>query len=67
MITKDEYVGWKDNNVTKAYMEACSIRLDDAKDILVNQAGLDSDQDNFYRGFIHAYIEMLNFTIEDFE
>lgn len=67
MITKDEYVEWQNNNVTKAYMEACLTRLDDAKDILVNQAGLDSDQDNFYRGFIHAYREMLNFTIEDFE
>lgn len=65
LITKDEFVGWKNNEVTEAFLDACMTRLEDAKDILINQAGLDSDQDNFYRGFIHAYREMLTFTVED--
>jgi hypothetical protein len=67
MISKDDHTRWKYDEVTEAYMEACSTRLNDAKEILINQAGLDQDQDNFYRGFIHAYREMLNFTFEDFE
>jgi len=67
VITKDEFVGWKNDQVTEAFYEACKTRLEDAKEILIGQAGLDSDLDNFYRGFIHAYKEMLGFTIEDFD
>ena len=67
IVTKDEFLGWKNDQVTGAFYEACVTRLEDAKEILVGQAGLDSDLDNFYRGFIHAYKEMLNFTIEDLD
>ena len=67
IVTKDEFLGWKNDQVTGAFYEACVTRLEDAKEILVGQAGLDSDLDNFYRGFIHAYREMLNFTVEDLD
>ena len=66
-ITKTEWTDWKINPVTKAFFQAASIRVEDAKDILAQSAGLDQASDNFYRGFIQAYIEMTEFRIDDLE
>lgn len=65
MISKSEFTDWLDNIVTKAYFEAANIRIQDAKDVLATSAGLDQDQDNFFRGFIAAYEEMKQFRVED--
>jgi len=66
-ITKQEWADWKINPVTKAFFQAANIRIEDAKDILAQSAGLDSTADNFYRGFIQAYIEMFDFRIDDLD
>ena len=66
-ISKEEWLDWKQNNITRAFYQACSFRVEDAKDILGASAGLDSDTDNFYRGFIAAYQEMREFKVEDVE
>lgn len=66
-ITKEEWQDWKQNNVTRAYMEVCDLRVQDAKDILSVSAGLDSDTDNFYRGFIAAYQEIKGVRVEDLD
>jgi hypothetical protein len=65
MISKDSYFGWQQHEVTQAYFDAINTRIADATEILVTSAGLDSDQDNFYRGFIRAYNEMLNFEVDE--
>lgn len=65
-IRKEEFTDWKADQVTKAFFEAAEYRIEDAKDILAGQAGLDSINDSFYRGFITAYREMQDFRI-DFE
>lgn len=67
IITKEEWSDWKINPVTKAFYNACDQRIEDAKDILAQSAGLDTVSDNFYRGFIQAYVEMFGFRIEDME
>ncbi len=67
VITKQEWADWKINPVTKAFFQAANIRIEDAKDILAQSAGLDSISDNFYRGFIQAYIEMFDFRIDDLD
>ena len=67
MITKQEWVDWKADTVTRAFFSAAETRVEDAKEILAGQAGQDSDMDNFFRGFIAAYREMQSFTIEDLE
>lgn len=64
-ISKSEFQEWKTSDVTKAFYVACKNRMDDAKDILASSAGLDSDSDNFYRGFIAAYNEIPEFRVED--
>lgn len=66
-ITKQEWADWKSNPVTKAFFQAANIRIEDAKDILAQSAGLDATADNFYRGFIQAYIEMFDFRIDDLD
>lgn len=67
IVTKEEWADWKINPVTKAFYSACEQRIEDAKDILAQSAGLDQISDNFYRGFIQAYAEMFGFRIEDLE
>lgn len=66
-MTKEEWVDWKQHPVTKAYFEACEERVVESKELLSTSAGLDSNQDNFMRGFIHAYREMMDFRVEDIE
>ncbi len=65
MITYQEWLDWKQNPITKAFYEACVDRILEAKEILGYSAGLDSNQDNFYRGFVQAYMEMLEFRVEE--
>lgn len=64
-MNKEDWIAWKDSYVTKAFFEACKTRIEDAKDMLSQSAGIDPNQDNFSRGFIHAYREIENFTVED--
>ena len=63
-ITKDQFQMWKEDQVTKAFIQAAQERIEDTKDILANQAGLDQVSDNFYRGFIAAYSEMQDFRVD---
>jgi len=67
MITKEEWVEWKTHPVTRGFFQACEERREDTKELLIAQAGLDPDSDNFYRGFAAAYKEMQEFTIEGLE
>lgn len=66
VITKQDFQDWKLNDVTRAFYHACNQRIEDCKDILAGSAGMDSDTDNFYRGFIAAYTELQDFRV-DFE
>jgi hypothetical protein len=65
VIQPDDFVLWRNDPVTQAWMEACEQRQTDAKELLVDTAGVDSVNDNFYRGFIRAYEEMLHFKVDD--
>lgn len=65
MITKSDWDTWKSDPVTKAFLEACVQRVEDSKEILAVDAGINPDNDNFMRGFIHAYREIQNFSVEE--
>lgn len=65
MITKQDFLKWKEDPITRAFYGVIYERIDDAKEILSVQAGLDQFLDNFYRGFIRAYNEVLEFRVED--
>jgi hypothetical protein len=66
-ISKSDFNDWLSNSVTKAYFSAITERIEEAKDVLAESAGLDGIQDNFYRGFIYAYRELKTFKLEDVE
>lgn len=65
MINKQDFLKWKEDPITRAFYEVINERIDDAKDILSYNAGQDPINDSFYRGFIYAYREFLEFKIED--
>lgn len=65
LVTVSEFEDWKSNPVTKAFFTATEIRVQDAKNVLATTAGLNSADDNYYRGFIAAYSEIPYFRIED--
>lgn len=67
MITKDDYTMWKQEPTTIAWFEACQLRVDEGKEQLAQQAGIDPAFDSYVRGMIAAYREMMTFTVEDIE
>jgi hypothetical protein len=66
-MTYSDFLNWKQDPVTQAFYEAMEIRIEDAKETLAVSAGIDNATDNFNRGFIAAYAEATNFTVEDVE
>jgi len=64
-ITKTEWNDWKQDKVTRAFFMASEQRVEDAKDILSVTAGMDVEENNWYRGFIAAYREMFDFRVDD--
>lgn len=67
MISKSDYINWKSDPVTRAFFEATRERVEEAKEMLAVSAGIDPTLDNFYRGFIKAYREIEEFTVEGTE
>ena len=67
IITASDFIDWKSNPVTKAFMEACNERIEDAKSELAISAGINPIQDNLLRGLILAYREINDFRIDDLE
>lgn len=65
VVTKEEWLAWKNDHVTRAFYEAVQDRIEDSKDLLSYSAGVDQAQDNYWRGFIAAYREMLDFKVEE--
>ena len=66
-ITKTEWSDWKQDNITRAFFSAADQRIEDAKDILSVTAGMDVEENNWYRGFIAAYREMQEFRVDDLQ
>lgn len=66
-VTQSEFNDWRANPVTKAFFLAARERVEDAKDALAATAGINTSEDNYYRGFIQAYREIPEFRIEDLE
>lgn len=67
LITKDEFVQWLDTPVTNEVFGIIKERLQDATAVLVKNAGLDSRDDGFYCGMIHAFNEILNISYDEGE
>lgn len=66
-IQYDDFTLWKQDPVTIAWFEACQQRVEEGKEQLASQAGADPVFDGFVRGVIHAYREMMTFSVEDID
>jgi hypothetical protein len=64
-ISAGEFQEWKSHVVTKAFMHAAQERIYDCVMAMSTQAGMDTVQDNFMRGFVAAYRELESFRIDD--
>jgi len=67
VISRNDFDNWKSDPVTKAFFQAAQERIEEAKDVLSVEAGLNPIQDNTLRGLIQAYREIQDFRVEDIE
>lgn len=64
-LSKEEFLQWRTEFATKEFFNSIIHRIEDAKDILVAQAGKDSYSDAFIAGMVHAFREVLSVEWED--
>ncbi len=67
LITASEYSDWASNPVTKAFKLAIAESIARVKENLAVSAGLDPNEDNFFRGYIRAMYDTLDFRVEDLQ
>lgn len=65
MVSKEEFLEWKQHPVTEAFIEAIKDRITESTEFLVESAGKENGFDNYMRGFIKAYREVLEFEWRD--
>lgn len=65
MISINDFNMWKSDPVTVAFMQTVKNRIAEGKENLSYVAGIDSNHDNFMRGFIQAQREILEVSFED--
>ena len=64
-ITREEFLDWKANHVTKAVFGVLEQRINDAKDILAATAGEDPVADRYLVGMIRGFSELQEVSYED--
>ena len=64
-VSKEEFMDWKSNHVTKAVFAVIDERISDAKDILGGTAGDDPVADRYLVGMIRAFNEIKQIDYED--
>lgn len=64
-IAKTEFEEWQNHFITKAYYSAVRERIEECKEVLASSAGIDAAQDNLIRGMIHAFREVVQFSVGD--
>ncbi len=67
VITKNDFIDWKSNPVTKAVMNELDARIQAVAGTLADSAGLDPLNDRFRVGYIQAYRDTIAITIDDVE
>lgn len=65
MISKEDFVDWKANPVTKAVSAGLQAKIEQFKEILGKQAGEDQLRDRYIVGGIAGIEEFLNVSMED--
>lgn len=66
-MTKDDFLSWKNQEVTLQVFGMCRDLVDRTQFTLGNAAGIDPLQDRMLVGYIKGLNEILNMTVYDFE
>lgn len=64
-VSKEDFLEWRNNRVTKAVFETIEQRIQDAREILGNTAGDDPVADRYLVGMIRGFSEIKEITYED--
>lgn len=64
-MTREDFVIWKTSNVTKTVFGLIEEKIEDAKEVLIRQAGIDSTEDAVLRGYIRALYDVLNVDLQE--
>ena len=67
MISVSDFLNWKSDPVTKAFFQAAQERVEECKDVLSTSGGNNKLNIRFFVGMIHAYRELQEFRVEDFD
>lgn len=65
MISQSDFTTWLADGVTKAFRESVASHIERVKEDLAFQAGLNSTEDNFKRGYIRALFDVLAFHVDE--
>ena len=65
-LSPEAWQEWQRNSVTEAVMDQIKVRIEDAKDQLVGPSN-DRDYDQFVKGMIRGFQEVLDVQLETFE
>jgi len=64
-VSREEFAQWRESSVTQEVFHIIRNRIEDAKEILSVQAGLEPDQDRLLVGMIKALQEVLEISYEE--
>lgn len=64
-ISVTDFNNWKVDPVTVAFINTIKVRIEEAKDFLSYNAGIDSASDSYFRGFIQGQREILDVSFSD--
>ncbi len=64
-ITKEEFLQWKENPVTKEVFTVVNRRIEEAKDLLAYNAGVEPESDRLLVGMIRAFGELKEISWDD--
>ncbi len=67
MVTKEEYLDWKNNPVTQALFSSIAARVNDGAKELAGSAGINPLDDRFKCGMIAAFQEVLVVELDELE
>jgi len=64
-ITKEQFVIWKQDQVTQAVFESIKEQIEGIKEILADSAGTDDRADRYLTGMIKAFRNVLDTEVEE--
>lgn len=67
ILTRSDFENWRQDPVTKAFYLAFAEQIGQVKEHLSSVAGLNPNDDNYFRGYIKAMQDALEFRIEDLQ